>query len=161
MATTRSTIPVGVLALGALSLPAQQAPAPANPSPVKALLVSGANNHEWQWTSKEIRSILQESGRFEVDLTEEPAKALADAKALAAYQVIVLDYNGPRWGEPAEQNFLAAVRGGTGVVVVHAANNAFDGWVEYETLVGLCWRQGTGHGAYHPFDVKADRKSVV
>ena len=126
MATNRSALSTGVLALGALSLPAQEPGAPAVPAPVKALLVSGANNHEWQWTSKEIRTILQESGRFEVDLTEDPAKALADAKALAAYRVIVLDYNGPRWGEAAEQNFLAAVRGGTGVVVIHAANNAFD-----------------------------------
>jgi len=162
MATNRSALSTGVLALGALSLPAQEPGAPAVPAPVKALLVSGANNHEWQWTSKEIRTILQESGRFEVDLTEDPAKALADAKALAAYRVIVLDYNGPRWGEAAEQNFLAAVRSGTGVVVIHAANNAFDGWVEYETLVGLCWRQGTGHGAYHPFDVKVvDREHPV
>ena len=36
---------------------------------------------------------------------------------------------------------------------MHAANNAFDGWAEYEKMVGLLWRKGTGHGRYHPFDV--------
>ena len=40
-----------------------------------------------------------------------------------------------------------------GVAVVHAANNAFDGWVEYEKLVALCWREGTSHGKFHAFDV--------
>jgi type 1 glutamine amidotransferase len=118
------------------------------------LLVSGANNHDWKWTTPEIRNTLTETGRFRVDVTEEPAKTLADAAALAKYKVIVLNYNGPRWGDAAEQGFLRAVDGGVGVTVIHAANNAFEGWVEYEKLVGLLWRAGTGHGSYHPFDVK-------
>jgi hypothetical protein len=32
----------------------------------------------------------------------------------------------------ARANFVAAVRGGTGLVVLHAADNAFPGWAEYE-----------------------------
>ncbi|MEO6594123.1 MAG: family 16 glycoside hydrolase, partial [Planctomycetota bacterium] len=68
-------------------------------------------------------------------------------------QLLVLDYNGPRWGEAAERGFLEAVQNGCGVTVLHAANNAFPGWAEYEQMVGLLWREGTGHGAYHPFDV--------
>ncbi len=103
-----------------------------------------------------LRQILEETGRFDVTVTEEPAKTLADAEQLATYRAFVLDYNGPRWGEPAESNFLAAVRGGTGVVVVHAADNAFPGWKDYEELVGLLWRDGTGHGRFHPFDVTID-----
>jgi type 1 glutamine amidotransferase len=117
------------------------------------LIVSGANNHDWRWTTPELRTVLTETGRFTADVTDEPARDLADAAALKRYRALVLNYNGPRWGEPAEQGFLAAVRGGVGVVVIHAANNAFEGWTDYERLVGLCWRKGTGHGAYHPFDV--------
>ena len=67
--------------------------------------------------------------------------------------LIVLDYNGPRWGEAAEDAFLQAVRAGCGVTVIHAADNAFPGWEEYELMVGLLWRKGTGHGRYHPFDI--------
>ena len=122
-------------------------------APLPVLLVSGANNHDWQWTTPEIRTVLEETGRFAVTVTDEPAKDLAAADLAARFRAIVLNYNGPRWGAAAEQGFIAAVRGGVGVAVIHAANNAFEGWSEYEQLVGLCWRQGTGHGAYHAFDV--------
>lgn len=121
---------------------------------IPVLIVSGANNHDWEWTSPSLERMLEKTGRFEAAITYEPAKTLADAKVLASYRALVLDYNGPRWGEPAETNFLAAVKDGVGVAVIHAANNAFPGWSEYETLVGDCWREGTGHGAFHPFDLK-------
>ncbi len=120
---------------------------------IRALVVTGANNHDWEYTAPELKKILEESGRFEVEITEHPATTLADAEKLKEFDVFVLDYNGPRWGEPAETNFLEAVRSGTGVSVIHAANNAFPGWVEYEKMVALCWRKGTGHGRFHAFDV--------
>ena len=116
------------------------------------LLVSGQNNHDWRYTSAEIKDALHECGKFSVTTTDDPSKDLA-ALDLTKFAAIVLDYNGPRWGEASERAFLNAVEGGVGVVVVHAANNAFPGWTDYEKLVGLCWRDGTGHGAYHPFDV--------
>lgn len=126
---------------------------PQSPPPLHALLVSGANNHDWVWTSPEIAAALTETGRFRVTITEKPAETLADAKAMADVDVIVLNYNGPRWGEAAERGFLAAVRGGKGVTVIHAANNPFEGWKEYELMVGLMWRKGTGHGSFHAYDV--------
>jgi type 1 glutamine amidotransferase len=126
---------------------------------IPALIVSGANNHDWKWTTPVQQEILEKTGKFEVDVTYEPAKTLADADALKKYKVFVLNYNGPRWGEPAESNFLNAVKAGTGVTVIHAADNAFDGWVEYEKLVGHCWRKGTGHGKFHSFDVKITDRS--
>lgn len=129
------------------------APAPAADR-VPVLLVTGANNHDWEWTSATLEAILAASGKFDVTVTREPAAALADAAAIARYRAFVLDYNGPRWGDAAEKNFLDAVRSGTGVAVIHAANNAFPGWKEYETLAGLCWREGTGHGKFHAFDVR-------
>jgi uncharacterized protein len=45
------------------------------------------------------------------------------------------------------------VRGGTGVVVLHASNTTFEGWKEYEQICALTWRKGTGHGEYHEFEV--------
>ena len=143
--------PATVLLLAACSV-SLTASVAAQTAPIQTLLVSGANNHDWRWTSPEIERCLEETGRFDVTITYEPKKDLTAARLQAA-QLIVLDYNGPRWGEAAEQAFLAAVKAGAGVVVLHAANNAFNGWTEYERLVGLCWRKGTGHGRYHPFDV--------
>ncbi|MGE3174120.1 MAG: family 16 glycoside hydrolase [Planctomycetota bacterium] len=141
-------VQVGAALLLAAAAPAQQASVA---EPVPVLLVTGANNHDWQWTHGQMREALVESGRFTVAVTADPATDLA--RDLSGFAAFVLDYNGPRWGDDAEAAFLAAVRAGAGVVVVHAADNAFPGWREYEELVGLCWRDGTGHGAYHPFDV--------
>lgn len=146
--------------LAALSLALAHQDPPAATAPhtarLRAAVITGANNHEWQWTSKEIASALDETGRFEVTVENDAAAFVAtceDRFARHELDVLVLDYNGPRWGEAAERAFVAAVRAGLGVAIVHAANNAFPGWTEYEQIVGLLWRDGTGHGAYHPFDV--------
>lgn len=137
-------------------------PLAAQTGAIPVLVVSGANNHDWQWTAPSLERMLEKTGRFEVDITYEPAVTLADAKTLARYRVLVLDYNGPSWSEAAQKNFLAAVSGGTGVAVIHAANNSFCGnspdspaWPEYEKLVGDLWKNGqTGHGSFHPFDLR-------
>ena len=139
-----------VLAIAALLAPSQEVA----PETISALLVTGENNHDWEWTAKSLTEMLDVSGKFSVDVTLDPDVTFEDAEALAKYDVFVLDYNGARWGEPAETNFLEAVRGGTGVSIIHAANNAFPGWVEYESLVCLLWRKGTGHGRFHSFDVE-------
>ena len=141
-----------VLCCLSIASPSPQAP----PKPIRAWVVTGANNHDWEWTSPQLEQALEETGRFQVEITRDPKKDLPKAPALhrsGELDLIVLDYNGPRWGEAAEAGFLAAVRAGCGVAVVHAANNAFPGWDEYERMVGLLWRRGTGHGRYHPFDV--------
>lgn len=132
------------------------------PAKAKALLVTGQNNHDWQWTTTVCKEILEKTGRFEVLVTEKPAQFMADAAALAPYSLIFLNYNGERWGEPAESNFVKTVTSGAGVFVLHAADNAFPGWKEFEAIVGHCWRDGTGHGNYHAFDVRVvDRNHPV
>ncbi len=125
----------------------------------RVLVVSGANNHDWEWTSARLEELLSSAGRFDVEVTTTPATDLAVAERLAHVDAFVLDYNGPRWGAEAEAAFLEAVRTGTGVVVLHAANNAFPGWAEYEELVGLLWREGTSHGRFHAFDVAIDDRT--
>lgn len=146
------------LALAAAALPmafAAGRAAAREHEPVRTLIVTGENNHNWRYTSRVHADTLAATGRFAVDITDDPAATLGDAERARAYAVFLLDYNGPRWGEPAESNFVAAVRGGAGVVVVHAANNAFLGWEDYERMCGLMWVGGTtSHGAFHAFDVK-------
>jgi type 1 glutamine amidotransferase len=122
--------------------------------PIKTLLLSGQNNHDWKRSSPFIRGLLEATGQFQVTLAEDASAALADARSLAQYSLVFSDYNGPDWSEAAKTNFEAAVRGGTGLVILHAADNAFTGWVQYETMAGLLWREGAGHGWYHQFKVK-------
>jgi type 1 glutamine amidotransferase len=126
--------------------------------PIRALIVTGHNNHDWQYTSHLHKDTLEATGRFTVDITDTPETTLADAKGLQQYQVIVLDYNDSqsprRWGDAAEKTFIDVVGAGTGVVSVHSADNAFKGWTEYEKMLGLMWRDGTGHGQFHEFKVE-------
>jgi len=129
---------------------------------IKCLLISGANNHDWKRSSPFCKDVLEKSGKFSVTLTEDPSSALEDASALAGYDLIFSDYNGPAWSDRAKANFEAAVAGGTGLVVLHAADNSFSGWVGYEKMVGLLWREGTGHGQFQEIEVKiTDREHPI
>ena len=121
---------------------------------IQTLVITGANNHDWERSAPFCKKVLEGTGRFEVDLTENPSDTLADGASLSRYQLFFVDYNGPEWSEVAKENFLNAVREGTGVTILHASNNGFPGWVEYEKLCALCWREGTGHGRFHKFNVK-------
>ncbi|QOJ01470.1 MAG: DUF1080 domain-containing protein [Phycisphaeraceae bacterium] len=125
---------------------------------IPVLLVTGHNNHNWKYTSRYHKETLESTGRFRVDIADHPASVLRDPVVIANYKVFVLDYNDShepkRWGREAEENFEKAVREGAGVVSVHAANNAFHGWEGYERMIGLMWREGTGHGRFHDFSVE-------
>lgn len=108
--------------------------------PYKALLVDGQNNHKWQETTPVLRQILADSGLFAVDVATSPAKG-QDMSAFqpnfAGYDVVVSNYNGEEWCPKAKAALLDHVRGGKGFVVVHAANNAFPKWREYNEMIGL------------------------
>lgn len=144
-----------VLLAACLVAPAQEKP--------RLLIITGANNHDWKATTPYLKEVLEKGG-FAVDLEQDPdAPALADAAKLAAYQAIVLNLNrNPRWSGDREANFLEFVKKGGGLVVVHAADNAFPGWDEYDKLVGGTWRskgtiypeRGTYHPPYGPFQVE-------
>lgn len=78
--------------------------------------------------------------------------------ALAKYDVIVSNYNGEPWGRDLNEDFDSLLKEGKiGFVVVHAANNAFGGWKEYNQMIGMGWR-GNGDGARLYLD--ADGKEV-
>ena len=60
---------------------------------------------------------------------------------LARYAVVVSNYNGESWGEGLNADFDKLLKDGQiGFVVVHAANNAFGGWKEYNQMIGMGWR---------------------
>jgi type 1 glutamine amidotransferase len=64
---------------------------------------------------------------------------------LAKYDVVVSNYNGEPWGKDLNDDFNKLLKDGKiGFVVVHAANNAFGGWKEYNQMIGMGWRGNTG-----------------
>jgi type 1 glutamine amidotransferase len=121
----------------ALSLMADRAMAAEK---LKALLIDGQNNHDWKSTSPILKKELEDSGRFTVDVATSPPQG-ADMSGFrpkfADYDVVVSNYNGDRWPKETERDFIDYLREGHGFVSVHAANNAFATWPEYNEAIGL------------------------
>lgn len=87
-----------------------------------------------------LKTILDETGLFAVDVaTTPPAKGdMSTFKPhFAAYRVIVSNYNGEPWSKETQEAFVKFVREGGGFVSVHAADNAFPDWKEYNEMIGL------------------------
>lgn len=53
------------------------------------------------------------------------------------YAVVVSNYNGELWPEAVRKDFVDYVRNGGGFVSVHAANNSFPEWPEYNEMIGV------------------------
>lgn len=108
--------------------------------PVKTLLITGQNNHNWQVSHVALKQILENSGRFEVDLAVSPGQG-KDMSGFVLdftpYQLVVLDYNGDAWPEETNKRFLEYAQSGGGIVVYHAADNAFSGWAEFNKICAL------------------------
>jgi len=121
---------------------------------ISTLILSGANVHDWERSTPFIAKLMEDSGRFSVAVTTDPSAALEDADRLTRHDLLLTEYLGPEWSDAAKRNFEQAVASGTGLVILHSANNAFPGWVEYEKMVGLLWREGSNHGTYHEFLVR-------
>lgn len=110
------------------------------PEPIRALIVSGQNNHNWKVSHRAIKQILDNSGMFVSDVVLTPP-AGGDMSRFNPnfddYDVVVLDYNGDRWGEKVDEAFLKYVQKGGGIIVYHAADNAFAGWDEFNKIIAL------------------------
>ena len=114
--------------------------ASAKRGPIKALIVTGQNNHNWQTSHQALQLTLQQSGMFVCDIAKTPAKG-GDMSSFnprfEEYDVVILDYNGDRWSKQTDEAFLSYVKGGGGVVVYHAADNAFAEWEEFNRIIAL------------------------
>jgi glycosyltransferase len=107
---------------------------------IKTLLVTGRNSHKWEVSHVAIKRILENSGLFMVDIAVSPkaGENMSNFKPdFASYQLVVLDYYGDRWPEETEKSFLNFVEEGGGVVIYHAADNAFRHWKEYNQIIGF------------------------
>jgi len=107
--------------------------------PLKALIIDGQNNHDWRATTPVLRRDLETSGLFKVDVATSPEGADTSGfrPDFQRYRVVVSNYNGHRWPHETEQALVQYVHGGGGLVIVHAANNSFPDWKEYNDMIGL------------------------
>ena len=142
----------GILAACLLSCSAPDVQPP--PSKYAALIVDGQSNHRiWPTTSQYLKTYLEETGMFTVDIaTTPPAGEPLETyrPAFGDYDLVVSNYNGEPWGEGAMADFEAFVGEGGAFVSVHAANNAFPEWTAYNEMIGIGgWGDRTErHGPY-------------
>ena len=120
------------------------------PSRLQVLIITGQDKHPWREASPYLKSLLEETGRFEVRTTEEFKGA--GAETLRPYDVAVLVYSDekldvPDWSSATKEALLEFVRSGKGLVVYHHSAASFQNWPEYRALVGCVWRTNVSHHA--------------
>ncbi len=138
------------------------APLPPHNGRLQLLIITGKNSyeHDWRGTTNALRKMLEDTGRFEVHVTEEFRGATA--ATLKSYDAVLLNYTGrwfysdpveQRWGEPAESALFDFVRQGGGIVVYHASFTlGAPSWPEFEQLAGGTLRSTPSHSRRSPVD---------
>lgn len=111
--------------------------------PIKVLLLDGQNNHNWKATTPVMVDALEKDDFCKVTVSTSPPKnSPPDAwktwkPKFNDFDVTLTNYNGELWPEDVQGSLTNYVRNGGSFVVVHAANNAFSKWEEYNTMIGL------------------------
>lgn len=137
-----------------------------NTEAIKVLIMDGQNNHDtWPKTTWMMKQYLEETGKFKVEIartrytwtgkslidqfplndgkTYEPldeAKADPDFKPnFSDYQVVVnnLGYGAAPLPAETQTALVEYMRSGGGLVIVHAADNCWPEWKEYNEMIGL------------------------
>lgn len=113
---------------------------------IPLLIVTGQSSiyHDWTKSSPLIEKILADTGLFDIDVATTPATGEpmdAFAPYWRDYTAVVLDYDGDAWPRSTEQAFEQYLAAGGGLVLVHAADNAFPQWQEFQLMAGVGgWR---------------------
>ncbi len=137
----------------------------AQPSMIRLLILTGESDypyHDWRSTTPVLRRMLEKTGRFDVRVEEE-TRGITSA-TLAAYHVLLLNYNGPRWGAVTESAIEEFLRAGKGMVALHSvsygrffgmefnsgrwASSNDPGWAAYPDMIGSSWKpENIGHAS--------------
>ena len=127
-------------------------------APFKVLIVTGHDypGHLWRETTPVLTAHLAKDPRLEISVTED-ARFLG-APTLTNYACIVLHYmnwQDPGPGAAAQENLRRTLEAGTGLVLVHFACGAFQGWPEFVKMAGRVWDPKLrGHDPYGLFTVR-------
>lgn len=133
---------------------------------LKALIVDGQNNHAvWPKSTVMMKDYLESTGMFQVDVArtrfisnhqrekdwlplaganeaEGKDKPMPDpdfAPDFSKYSIVVSNfgYGAADWPEGTRRKFEDYMKNGGGLVVVHAANNSWANWPEFNKMIGL------------------------
>lgn len=155
---------ISILSLMIAALTMMNVTAFAEGEKIKALIVDGQNNHgNWPETTQIMKQWLEGSGKFSVDIARTAEQGTDEnfAPEFDDYDVVISNYNGSEWPEKTKAAFINFVTKGGGFVSVHAADNAFPNWQEYNEMIGLGGWGGRNQksGPYVYFD--ESKKEVI
>jgi hypothetical protein len=133
---------------------------------MRALIVDGQNNHEvWPKSTIMMKQYLEGAGLFQVDVARTrylwkaereaaylPLAGVGESEALpepkadpafkpdfSQYKLIVSNFGwqAADWPEETRRAFEEYMQQGGGLVVVHAADNSWPTWLEFNRMIGL------------------------
>ena len=137
--------------------------------PVKALIIDGQNNHgAWPKTTFMMKKYLEETKLFTVDIARtafttngeallkeyplegfdstptKPAKTDPNFRPeFSKYDVVISNFGhgAAPWPKETQDALVSYMKNGGGLVIVHAADNSFGDWPEYNEMIGIAgWR---------------------
>jgi uncharacterized protein len=133
---------------------------------IKTLIIDGQNNHDqWPKTTIMVKKMLEETGRFEVDIyrtastwkgdsflvqytpknlpptipNKDPKPDPNFAPKFSKYKLVIsnLGWNAAVLPATTQEALEKFVKKGGGLVVFHAADNSFPEWKAYNEMIGL------------------------
>lgn len=133
---------------------------------IKVLIIDGQNNHVvWPKSTIMMKQYLEETGMFEVDIRrtmytwnaerekaflplagvgetqdlKEPKSDPNFAPKFKKYDVVVSNFGwkAADWPESTQKALEDFMKAGGGFVSVHAADNSFPDWLEYNKMIGI------------------------
>lgn len=150
---------------------------------LKALIIDGQNNHAvWPKSTIIMREYLTDTGLFEVEVARTkfiwksereaawlPAAGVGESEVVkqpkpdpsfdpdfSNFDVVVSNFGwrAADWPDKAKKNLEDYMKGGGGLVVVHAADNSWPEWKEFNRMIGVGgWGNRTAeHGPYVYFN---------
>jgi type 1 glutamine amidotransferase len=117
-------------------------------APIPVMLLDGESAglyHDWKAVTHVLKRELEETGLFKVDVVTAPSSTSGDLTAFkpdfGRYQAVVFNYDAPDWPADLKDSFEKYMQNGGGMVIVHAADNAFAEWKGFNEMSGVGgWR---------------------
>ena len=116
---------------------------------IPILIVDGQSTiyHYWQMVTPILKKELEDTGLFQVTVGTAP---LNDSDfstykpEFSKYKAVVWNLDAPDWPENLQTELDNYVKNGGGLIIVHAANNAFPDWRAFNLMTGIGgWRKRT------------------
>ncbi len=106
------------------------------------MLLTGQSSkyHDWTKSAPLVRSHLEQTGLFSVDVVTTPptgADMAGFRPDFSGYAAVVMVYEGAEWPEATKAAFVDYMRNGGGLVSVHDTDNAFPYWKEWNEMIGV------------------------